>query len=340
MDTPKLSIVVGVVSDTIGGRTTTAPLTQCLAALQAQRPDATIEILVTAHPLVDGLTQARAAFPDVRWLILDDLATKRDGCNGREHHDEMRARGLAAARGRVVALLEDHEVPADDWIAAVLAEDWTRYGAIGGAIENRVPSALNWAVYFCDFGRYQNPVVDGPSAMASDAHVAYRRDVLERVRDAWHPTFREPAVHAAIRAAGLGLALSPRLVVYQQRRGLTVRTALVERFVWGRSYGAQRATAWSAGRRLAAGAAFPIIWALLLARVVRTAAARPRSRAGLVRALPALPLLVAAWSAGEAIGYWASFAPGTAPPEEEPALGRGRLDPSFGSSPARPTRPS
>ena len=37
------------------------------------------------------------------------------------------------------------------------------YAAIGGAIENGVDRPLNWAVYYSDFGRYQNPFQSGES---------------------------------------------------------------------------------------------------------------------------------------------------------------------------------
>ena len=44
----------------------------------------------------------------MRFLAVNDLRTYAGGGGSREHHDELRARGLAVARGAVVALIEDH----------------------------------------------------------------------------------------------------------------------------------------------------------------------------------------------------------------------------------------
>src|SRR5690606_26362321 len=106
---------------------------------------------------------------------------------------------------------------------------------VGGAIENGLDHPLNWAVYYCDFGRYQNPVPAGETPYASDANVTYKRADLERVRPVWEGAFREVVVNGALKSEGRGIALDPRIVVYQHRRGLNLATALRERFVWGRS---------------------------------------------------------------------------------------------------------
>lgn len=308
---PRLSVIVAVVSDTIDGRTDAAPLVACLSALDRQRVSVSvpIEVIVATHPNVEGLDRARIAFPAVRWLVVTDLATYRIGQSSREHHDELRARGLAAARGELIALIEDHAVPAPDWMVQILAADWQRYGAIGGAIDNGVDRPLSWAAYLCDFLRYQNPIADGPSPIASDANVTYRHDVIDRLRAVWHPMYREPAVHDAIQEAGWGLALSPRIVIWQNRQNLTLGDALRERYVWGRSYAAQRGRSWPAVRRVVYGLLGPALWVLLVARTLLGAAQRPRARQGLRRGGPAVALLLAAWSLGETMGYWSSPAP-------------------------------
>src|ERR1700681_5044734 len=105
------------------------------------------------------------------------MSTGRSG--SREHHDELRARGLALARGYIVALIEDHGIPAPDWCAQILESHRQPFAVVGGAIENGIDRPLNWAVYYCDFLRYQNPLQEGTSAFASDANVSYKRSALE-----------------------------------------------------------------------------------------------------------------------------------------------------------------
>ena len=295
---PALSVVVVIVSDTTGPAHA-RHLAECLDALARQSDCPEIEVVVPHLARVEGLAGVKARFPAVRFLEVPEV-TARPG--GREHHDVLRARGLAAARGELVGLLEDHARPDPRWCASVVAAHRAPHAAIGGAIENGVDSALNWAVYFCDFGKYQNPVPSGETPVASDANVTYKRAALESVRPAWQEAFREVVVNGALKAAGHTIALDPRVVVYQQRHGLAVGDAVRERFAWGRSYAATRRALLPASKRFAFAALSPALPAVLLARMARTAWDRG-SFGSFGRALPMTALLVATWSVGEGVGY-------------------------------------
>ena len=222
---------------------------------------------------------------------------------GREHHDVLRARGLGAARGELVGLLEDHARPGADWCARVVAAHGKPYAAIGGAIENGVDRPLNWAVYYCDFGRYQNPVPAGPSAFASDANVTYKRSALWPIRASWEESFREVVVHGALAARGETVALDPSIVVHQDRRDLRLGAAVRERFVWGRSYGATRAALLPRSTRMIYAVCSPLLPAILVLRMARTAWIRRTHFGAFLRALPLIAVLVTIWSAGEGVGY-------------------------------------
>ena len=152
---------------------------------------------------------------------------------------------MAAAHAPVIALMEDHGWPDPHWCARLVEEHRNGFAGVAGAMENGVDRPLNWAVYFCDFGKYQNPVAAGATALASDANVSYRRAALESIAPVWRDTFHEPSVNWALRSRGLELAISPEVVMYQHRHGLSLAGALRERFTWGRSYTASRPT----GRR-------------------------------------------------------------------------------------------
>jgi hypothetical protein len=219
-----------------------------------------------------------------------------------------------------VGLLEDHELPDPGWCASVAAAHRGPHAAVGGAIENGIDRALNWAVYYCDFGKYQNPVPAGPAPFASDANVTYKRDDLERVRSCWQDSFREVVVNGALESAGRTIVLDPRIIAYQNRRGLSLGTAIHERFVWGRSYAATRRSLLTLPKRCVYAALSPLLPAVLLLRMARTA--RERGSFGtFVRAMPLIGLLLVTWSAGEGIGYLFGLesAPARAP-SRQPAL--------------------
>ena len=203
----------------------------------------------------------------------------------------------------MIGLVEDHARPDPRWCANVVAAHRQGYAAIGGAIENGVDRPLNWAVYYCDFGRYENPLPAGESPFASDANVTYKRAALEAIRPSWEQSFREIVVNGALASRGEKVALHPAIVVYQNRQHLRLGAALRERFVWGRSYAATRCALLGAPARLAYAALSPALPGVLLFRMATTSWRRRRHFGRFLLALPITATLVMVWSLGEAVGY-------------------------------------
>jgi hypothetical protein len=232
---PTLSVVVCVVSDA-------KHLEGCLAALNQQVDAPTIEIIVPYVAEDQEISNLTKQFPHVMFHPVSNIRSFIDPHGGsREHHDELRAIGLGMAKGDILALIEDHGWADKDWARNIVEAHKGPYAAIGGAIENGVDRPLNWAVYYCDFGRYQNPVQPGPTTYISDANISYKRSALEGIKDVWNEAFHETTVNAALMNLGETLWLSPDIVVYQHREELGLILALRERYVWGRSFAGTRA---------------------------------------------------------------------------------------------------
>jgi len=303
-DPPTLSIVLVIVSDTIDPVANLAHLEGALDAIGAQQDAPPLEIVVPYHADVVGMDALAARFPTtVRFIRVDDPEARPVAGGGREHHDVLRSRGIAAARGEYVGLLEDHARPDPHWCARAMARHREGHAAVGGAIGNGIDRALNWAVYFCDFGRYQNPVPEGDSPFASDSNVVYSRKALESVRDAWDPSFREVVVNAGLMRQDHAIVLEPGMLVDQHRSDLTLGTALRERYVWGRSYAETRRLLLGKAQLLILALLWPVLPPLMLLRIGRTAWQRRTHFGAFLRALPATVLLLTAWSLGEGIGY-------------------------------------
>lgn len=298
---PILTVVVTVVSDTTE-QAHTSDLEGCLESLQRQNDPPPMEVLVTCDARLSGIEKLQQRFPQVDFIRVDKLRTMRSGAS-REHHDELRGIGIRRARAPLVALMEDHGRADPDWSAQLVKEHAQPYAAIGGAMENGIDRSLNWAVYFGDFGRYQNPVTRGPSAYVSDANVCYKRASLERISDAWPDAYNEARVHTALVEQGEILALSPDVIVFQHRLNLRLGQALLERYVWGRSYAAMRIATVSSARRVVFAALCPLLPFLLLFRQFKNVLHTGRNRAPFVRALPLTALLNIAWAYGELVGY-------------------------------------
>ena len=301
---PDLSVVVAIVSDTTDPNVDLSLLRDCLNALTRQQVDVPVlEIIVPYLNHVKGIDEVAREFPVAIFLPVDapDMSNFKGG--NREHHDIIRAHGLKAGTGRILALLEDHEIAEPGWARAVVTAHEGDEAGIGGSIGNAVDSALNWAVYFCDFCRYQNPVPEGPTDFASDANTSYKREDLFSVQPVWDESFREVVVNGAFREAGKSVVLTPSIVALQNRRNLTLGQALKERFVWGRSFAATRNRSLSGAKRAVYALASPILPFLLFLRFFRITKARGQNMSALMRSSPLIILLLLTWSVGEATGY-------------------------------------
>jgi hypothetical protein len=291
---PELSVVVVVLS---GG----ASLRRCLDALRPQLPASQLEIVV---PHDDALADAAAIcqeYSAVRFLHE----------RGRRSFAQLRAAGVRAATGQIVAITEDQCIPPGDWCANAIAAHASPHPAIGGPVEKHEPdTALGWAIYLREFTGYIPPVREGPSAALTDCNVSYKREALEAIRDVWAEAFHEPDVHAALRARGGTLWLSPKLVTRQQRT-MPLGTALRERRDFGRLYGSLRVKGAPAWKRFVLIIVSPLLPLLLTGRVVMAALRKGRYVGACLRAFPHVALFAAVWGWGELLGYLTGTPPET-----------------------------
>ncbi len=290
-------------------------LSGALEALAAQQGAPRFEVIVPVDASIESVAALRERFAAFRFLDVPgtaELGRSRDPGVAHLAIDLRRSSGLAAARGEIVALVDETARPAPDWCARVAAAHRAPHAAIGGALACASDRALNWALFFMDAGRYQNPLPEAPATFISDAHVAYKRAALERT-PVWRPVYHETGLHDALRAAGETLWLTPALELPLDRGAIGFGAALCERFAWARLYAGRRAREVAPRTRwlLAAGAL--AIAPLFLLRQTRLALARGRNLRGFARALPLLPLLDLVWAAGELVGYATGRATGRAP---------------------------
>jgi len=295
---PLLSIVVTVVE---GGDA----LRRFLRAVRHQAESPVLEVLVPWDATLADLGPLRAEFPEVSWLALGPVDTAHPvetAAGQHELYDRRRAAGLAAAKGDLVAILEDRGAPQADWAAtAVRLHRELPFAVIGGAIQPVPSRLLNWAFWVCDFSRYGLPFTAGAAAWVSDVNVTYKRAALEQTRDLWRERYQEPVVHWALQARGETLYLAPDLVVHHQLAPLRLGPLLPQRFDWGRLFGSIQARHASLPKRLARVALSPLIPLVVLARHGRVQWRRGEA-ARFVQAVPLLLVLLVAWTAGETWG--------------------------------------
>ena len=298
MPGPALSVVIAPVSRG-------EYLASALDAMRAQRDAPDVEVIVPVDESIDDRGVLRERYPEVRFVDVDGTAELgRSGDFGLAHLaiDRRRAAALAAAEGAVVALTDEWARPAPDWCAELVRQHERPHAVIGGAVTCGRDRAINWALFFMDGGRYQNPLPEGPAVFVTDVNVSYKRVALAGT-DVWRTEYHETRLHDELRGAGETLWLTPRLVVSVDRGDMPLGRALRERFAWARLYAGRRAHDEGPARRAMLALVAPLVAPLFLFRQTRLAWQRGAHKRALVRCWPLLALMDVVWAAGELTGY-------------------------------------
>jgi len=299
MSDARISVIVTIIDGE-------SALKTCLQALAEQVHAPPLEIIVPFDASLGWADAMAAAHPGIRFLPLGTVSTEKaleSPAGQHELFDRRRAAGLAAANGAIIAIIEDRGVPDTDWAAAVdRLHREHEFTVIGGAVECGIDRNLNWAVYFCDFSRYQLPFTAGPRPYVTDVNIAYKREALMAVRGLWEGRYHETTVNWALTKNGHTLFLSPQMIVRQVSGHMTLGRVLHERFDWGRLFAYTRARECTTLQRTGYALLSPALPLLLFVRHVRTQLHK-RVRLGRFVLASPLVLLLVSWALGEALGY-------------------------------------
>ena len=282
-------------------------LGRCLKALENQAGAPPIEVIVPYCPALDKIKSVMERFPWAWFRALEFAAGPSDRIDpGRAHllYDRRRTAGLRSATAPVIAITEDHAIPDPGWCAGILAAHQNlAHAVIGGAIENGSSRPLNTALYYLDFGRYQNPLHQGAAVYVSDINVSYKRRALEATRPVWSEFYHETAVHETLLSMHEKLWLTPHLIVTHDRGKLEFSKTLLERFAWARLFAGRRTEFLSKGRRYGLALLCPLLPPLLIWRSFRNIRRRRGTLKPFFRSFPLMCILTFFWSWGEFLGY-------------------------------------
>lgn len=276
---PRLSVV-------IAGSRPEGPPEALFRALHSQLQTGSIELL-----LATARSKAHPPRPGTRIVRCAPGSTV----------PAMRLAGVRVATAPLIALTEDFCVPADDW-ADTLLEARGRVGAsvLGGPIARRNGSAADWALTLAEYGRFFRREPEGEVADLPAINVAYDAD---RLRAALPPDAEglfEVQLHARLRARGERFWRLPGAVMFDENDRPFAHAARAQ-YYHGRLFGGERVQDQGLFPRFVRCALAPAVPAVLLRRIAREAAAAGHTTE-VWRSLPALLLLLGAWSAGEAVG--------------------------------------
>lgn len=291
MSEPLVSVVIASVNGL-------PVLAECLEALMRQEGSVKAEILVADRCGEATRQELLRRFPSVR-LLPAAAGTPIPA---------LRAMAAATARGRLVAVLEDHCNADRGWLTVIARTYGEGHRVFGGSVANGAAErTIDWAAFFCEYARFMPPLRRGTTDAITGNNTVYERELLAGLLAETGHGLWEPFLHARLRELGIALWCEPELMV-SHRKQFGFLEFLGQRYHYSRSFaGLRLATAppWKRALYACATAALPL---LLLVRILREVAGRRRYWPPFARALPLLLVFLLLWGLGEAVGTL--FGPG------------------------------
>ena len=266
-------------------------LRRCLTSLIKQAETEAEVIAVSNFSTKDLADDARFSF--VKFIELAAEITV----------PQLRSYGIGLSNGEIIALAEDHCFFDENWCQDIKKAHESNLAAIGGAIENADNSqALDWAVYFYDYGKYMPPNEAGETPTLSGFNASYKKEVLDELRENYADGFFETFFNEELKLRGHKLYLTDSAMIYHAKN-YELKKTLIQFYHLARSFAAKRVSAAPFSKRAAfaiVSLALPII---LPTRIALNIIKKKRHIKELVSSFPLIITLMSAWSWGEFCGY-------------------------------------
>lgn len=267
-------------------------LLECLNSLDDQTLCDDVEVIVVSN-FETGISESETQFPAFRHLFLSAESTV----------PQLRAYGIAQAHGEIVAVSEDFCVFEANWCEEIKKAHRQKYAVVGGAVENSaVENALDWAVYFYDYGKYMPPQTAGTANTLSGANVSYKREILESIRESYRDEFFETSIHEGLKHCGEELFFLPSAIIFHNKNYSWEK--VVRQFYYqARTFAAMRVSGASFPKRLLLMCFSLLLPIVLTLRVAERTINHKKYLKELIWAMPWLMILMCVWSWGEFCGY-------------------------------------
>lgn len=284
---PQISIVIASINGS-------SYLVECLRALRQQVGNISAEVIV-ADCVGTAVTDSIAAeYPEIKLIAFSEFQTVA----------VLRAAAILAATGEIFAITEDHCIPPPNWYESIW-QAHLKYPAvaIGGAVDNgAIGRLLDWAVFFCEYGKFISPAPEGIVHDLPAPNVSYKHSALIAIQAQLKQGYRETFVHNYLESQGEILWSDPTIPMIHKKH-FTLSKFLTERYHYSRSFAGKRNETMHPLQRLLYLCLAPLLPPLLLVRLSRQILSRQQYLTKFCLCLPYLVIFTIIWSIGEVVGY-------------------------------------
>ncbi len=279
----------------IAGHNAAQVIERCLLALEPQAASPGTEVIL-ADRSTDGTAAIVARrFPWVQVVHSDEpLAVPA-----------LRGRGIARARGGIIAIIDPFSVVAPDWAAQVLAAHARqRHIVIGGTVDLYQADAASystWSLYLNEYGLFMSPVTRGETWILPGSNLSYKRAALFDGDRPRYPVFWKTYVNWELEGGGSPMWLEPDIRV-ELNKPLTFVDFLSTRYAHGRCFGGMRVQDASTAVKLARAGSTIVVPLVLLWRWTAGFWPKRRRRLRFAATIPAQLAFFGVWAWGEAWG--------------------------------------
>jgi glycosyltransferase involved in cell wall biosynthesis len=280
---PDLSVVIA----SVNGQ---PYLSRCLESLEERAPNA--EIIVADWTDESTRRQVGERFKQTRLISFrEPMAVP-----------ELRAAGIEAAKGRYVAVIEDHCVIRDGWADRLVRAHDEGHPVVGGPIRNGATERIrDWAAFFCEYSAHMAPSATGPTDSLVGMNVSYDRDAIAAMADLLREGRWETWLHPRLRSQGFAFFCDGEAQL-DHVKDFGFKEFLSQRYHYARSHAGMR-NAELGPKRLAYCLGTPLLVPMLYKRIAGNVFRKRRHRKEFLAATPLILVYLTVWAAGEAVGY-------------------------------------
>lgn len=267
-------------------------ISRCLESIDRQRKAAEVEVIVVDRAGGEVAADIRRDYPWARLI----------GAPAGTPIPDLRRTGVQEASADFVAIIEEHCVARNDWIAAILRCTQSDAAAWGGPVcDADYDRRTDWAMYFTEYNAYMPPFERGPTRDICAVNCVFRRDALLRHLPPPGGGFWEAGLNRALAAAGERIVAEPDMVVYKTGP-FPLEYYLRQRYLVSRAFAGDRRRTASPLFVIAYLMLAPLVPWVLLWRIGRRVRAKRARFDQFLRALPVLVPASIAYVWGEWVG--------------------------------------